>query len=116
MRDAAHLSKTKATFQLLCKMRARLNKDMIHSQDNTSNPDTLNVTSIVTSKSQESHVAVDPEEVCIGITGDCLFRHVEHKLKFGGIFSYTVHEQLFVYMVLKSRKIAQTEIVPTQAN
>lgn len=86
MRDAAHLSKTKGTFQLLCKMRARLNKDMIHSQDNTSNPDTLNVISLVTSKSQESHVALDPEEVCIGITGHCLFKHVEHKLKFGGIF------------------------------
>lgn len=85
MRDAVHLSRTKATFQLLCKMRARLNKDMIRSQDNTSNPDTLNVTSIVTSKSQELDVAVDPEEVCISITGDCLFKHVEHKLKFGDL-------------------------------
>lgn len=81
--DTAHLSKTKATFQLLCKMRARLSKDLIHSQEHTSNAMSI----VTSSKSQESHIAVDPEEVCISITADCLFKHVEHKLKFGGSFS-----------------------------
>ena len=78
--DAFHLSQTKAAFKILCKMRDRLTEDMAPSQDKT-----LKASSRAPlSNAEEYPSAVSSEEVCMDATVHCLFKHVEHLLKFGG--------------------------------
>ena len=81
--DAFHLSQTKAAFKILCKMRDRLTEDMASSQDDT----TVKASSrSPSSGAEEFPSAVSSEEVCVDATAHCLFKHVEHLLKFGGNF------------------------------
>ena len=78
--DACHLSRTKAAFHLLSKMRDRLTKDTSLTLDKH-----LTATSRFPSSSKEEFPsAVSSEEVCVDVTAHCLFKHVEHQLQHGG--------------------------------
>lgn len=80
--DAYHLSQTRGALHLLCKMRDRLTEDMGLSHDKTLKTSSRSSLSNV----EEFPSAVSSEEVAVDVTAHCLFKHVEHQLKFGGIF------------------------------
>ena len=78
--DTFHLSKTRAAFHLLSKMRDRLTEDMRLFQEKTltanSSTSLSNVVQFTT--------GVSSHDVCVDVTAHCLFMQVEHQLKHGG--------------------------------
>jgi len=82
--DAYHLSKTKASLHLLCKMRDRLTEDMRLSKDRAFMPTSSRPH---LSNGEEFLSAVSSEEVCMDVTAHCLFKQVQHQLTFGDTHS-----------------------------
>ena len=82
-KDASHLSQTRAAVQLLSKMRDRLTEDVTSTQDRivkeTSSTSPL-------SKVEEFPSAVTSEDIAVDVAAQCLFKHVEHQLQYGGKF------------------------------
>lgn len=82
-KDASHLSQTRATVQLLSKMRDRLTEDMKSTKDRivkeTSSTSPL-------SEVEEFPSAVTSEDIVVDVAAQCLFKHVEHQLQYGGKF------------------------------
>lgn len=83
-KDALHLSQTRAAVQVLSKMRDRLTDDMKSTQDGifkeTSSTSPL-------AKVEEFPSAVTSEDIAVDVAAQCLFKHVQHQLQYGGKFS-----------------------------
>ena len=82
-RDFCNLSQTRAALYLLCKMRDRLTEDIRMSQEKTVKTSLESSTSNV----REFPSAVSSAEVAVDVTSQCLFKYVQHQLKFGGKIS-----------------------------
>ena len=86
LKDAFHLSQTRAAIHLLSKMRDRLTEDMRTSQDRAPFKGKESSSSSVSSNIEEFPSSVSSEDIAVDVAAHCLFKHVEHQLQFGGKF------------------------------
>ena len=88
--DTCHLSQTKAAMHVLCKMRDRLTEDMGKTQSEK----TLKTSPVCTTDVEEFPSAVSYDEVEEDVTAHCLFKYVEHQLKFAGNVYFIHYRQM----------------------
>lgn len=88
LKDAFHLSQTRAAIHLLSKMRDRLTEDMRTSQDRAPFKGKESSSSSVSSNIyiEEFPSSISSEDIAVDVASHCLFKHVEHQLQFGGKF------------------------------
>ena len=88
-KDAFHLSQTGAAVQLLSKMRDRLTEDMKNFQDRLFKE---SFSTSPLSKVEDFPSAVTSEDIAVDVAAQCLFKHVEHQLQYGGKFVCRVYQ------------------------
>ena len=81
LKDAFHLSETKAALHLLSKMRDRLNEDMKTTRDR-SFKESSSISPM--SNLEEFPSFASSQDIAIDVSAHCLFKHVEHHLQYGG--------------------------------
>lgn len=78
--DSFHLSQTRAAVQLLCKMRDRLTEDMRSFQGK---PLKKCDSSTSSTSLMEFPGSITSADISMNAAAHCLFKHVQHQLKFG---------------------------------
>ena len=94
--DSFHLNQTRAAVQLLCKMRDRLTEDMRSFQGK---PLKKCDSSTSSTSLMEFPGSITSADISMNAAAHCLFKHVQHQLKFG-LKGNLVAILIYVFMFL----------------